>query len=365
MSDSIKNSANLMYGVVPTSEIPDAPMLDSHYIQLRNTIKNAGLYSYHSSLKMFIWLSLIILSGFAIIMAAVLLPSTIPVVMVLSFLFGVHAVQVGFIGHDFAHNTGFKSRNLNRFLAHITWAYIGNTYDIWHCTHTRRHHLNTMNINADPTVQSPLFANHKYFPNTMILKRWNHLLAHFMTIIFGGLKIQFEGFFTNILSHLYKTYTGKSPVKNRKKRMNNLLAVSLCFIIKLISCYIISDGNFFLFLISISVFYLGGGIMFSIAIFPNHHHPDVVVTTENSTWSEQQIMTSQSISGGLFKELFISPCNKYHIEHHLFPNITSWNYKKIQPYVKEFAKQHNYQYLENNLIKSHYYFYLSLKKHNT
>ncbi len=360
----VKISNAMFNGQLALDAAPPPPKVTAEFRELLKQIKEAGLYCHHANIKMFLWVAFIVSIGVGIFYISTLITPSLLSVMVLAFCCGLHTVHVAFLGHDFAHKTGFSSQRLNRFFAELSWIYTGNGLDVWYASHNLRHHVHCMNVEADSLIQSPVFANHRFISNKQFIKRWNYILVYPLAIAFGALKFQYEGFAKNLSASEYTDYTGKSADVNLLRRALTLFSLFALLIFRLFFIYMISAGQIHLFVAGMILFHIGIGVMYSLAFLPNHHHPDVVVLNSNSKWAKQQITTSQSISGGSFIALLISPCLKYQIEHHLFPNVSSWNFKKIQPYVKAFAEKYHYQYLETNLFKAQYYVIKSLRYHS-
>ncbi len=92
-----------------------------------------------------------------------------------------------------------------------------------------------------------------------------------------------------------------------------------------------------------------------LVIVPNHSAEDIYMFSEPSTSTGEfylrQIMGSVNYNTGSDLKDFFHGFLNYQIEHHLFPNMPSSYYQKMQPIVKEICKKHNLEYRQESVFK--------------
>ena len=92
-----------------------------------------------------------------------------------------------------------------------------------------------------------------------------------------------------------------------------------------------------------------------LVIVPNHSAEDIYqFETPHKSQGEyylRQIMGSVNYNTGTDLIDFMHGFLNYQIEHHLFPNMPSSYYQKMQPIVKEICKKHNLEYRQESVFK--------------
>ena len=92
-----------------------------------------------------------------------------------------------------------------------------------------------------------------------------------------------------------------------------------------------------------------------LVIVPNHSAEDIYqFSTPHKSQGEyylRQIMGSVNYNTGTDLIDFLHGFLNYQIEHHLFPNMPSSYYQKMQPIVKEICKKHNLEYRQESVFK--------------
>jgi fatty acid desaturase len=92
-----------------------------------------------------------------------------------------------------------------------------------------------------------------------------------------------------------------------------------------------------------------------LVIVPNHSAEDIYqFSTPHKTQGEyylRQIMGSVNYNTGTDLIDFMHGFLNYQIEHHLFPNMPSSFYQKMQPIVKDICKKHNLEYRQESVFK--------------
>ena len=92
-----------------------------------------------------------------------------------------------------------------------------------------------------------------------------------------------------------------------------------------------------------------------LVIVPNHSAEDIYqFETAHKSQGEyylRQIMGSVNYNTGTDLIDFLHGFLNYQIEHHLFPNMPSSYYQKMQPIVKEICKKHNLEYRQESVFK--------------
>lgn len=92
-----------------------------------------------------------------------------------------------------------------------------------------------------------------------------------------------------------------------------------------------------------------------LVIVPNHSAEDIYqFETAHKSQGEyylRQIMGSVNYNTGTDLIDFLHGFLNYQIEHHLFPNMPSSYYQKMQPIVKDICKKHNLEYRQESVFK--------------
>jgi len=92
-----------------------------------------------------------------------------------------------------------------------------------------------------------------------------------------------------------------------------------------------------------------------LVIVPNHSAEDIYqFSTPHKSQGEyylRQIMGSVNYNTGTDFIDFLHGFLNYQIEHHLFPNMPSSYYQKMQPIVKDICKKHNLEYRQDSVFK--------------
>ncbi len=92
-----------------------------------------------------------------------------------------------------------------------------------------------------------------------------------------------------------------------------------------------------------------------LVIVPNHSAEDIYqFSTPHKTQGEyylRQIMGSVNYNTGTDLVDFLHGFLNYQVEHHLFPNMPSSFYQKMQPIVKDICKKHNLEYRQESVWK--------------
>jgi len=92
-----------------------------------------------------------------------------------------------------------------------------------------------------------------------------------------------------------------------------------------------------------------------LVIVPNHSAEDIYqFSTAHKSQGEyylRQIMGSVNYNTGTDLVDFLHGFLNYQVEHHLFPNMPSSFYQKMQPIVKDICKKHNLEYRQESVFK--------------
>ena len=215
--------------------------------------------------------------------------------------------------HETVHRTAFKTRRINEFFYHISSFMSDFEGFRWRWSHTF-HHTNTLQTEGDydheiqvsrPTELLWFFLN--YIPFSALL--YPHRL-----IKFEVLKHAF-GFFSPVVEI-------SAPDSEKKKILwNSRLYLFIWLIVILISVYY---GSFLPILYIILPQYYGKPIWFAVNIT---QHLGAAFDNKDHRKSTYSVKINPILS-------FLYWHMEYHLEHHMFPSVPSYNLQKLHKNIK-------------------------------
>jgi len=263
--------------------------------------------------------------------------------------FAVVMVQAGMLGHDLSHQQVFESKRLNRIGGIIIWGlYAGLSEGGWYDKHND-HHKYVNHEGLDPDLGVPFIFSEVQAENKPAWVK-KHILPHQHWLFFLLLPLVYPNFVLWTFKRLFKEFN-----------LANLTELSLILVHFAVFFFL----PFYLLPFSVAVVFLVtvlfvGGVYMGIIFAPNHKGEEVVVENAPATWLHQITLT-RNLNPSWLSFHFFGGLD-LQVEHHLFPNVSRFNYPKIHPIVKAYCQEHNIRYYETSWFNSMYEIYLSLKK---
>ncbi|MES0489313.1 MAG: acyl-CoA desaturase [Leptospirales bacterium] len=246
-----------------------------------------------------------------------------------SFLSG----QFGMIGHDAGHNATSKNLKLNKFYGYLSLSFVnGSSYYSWLFQH-KSHHRYTNIMKADLDIKSNLFI--AYFPDeergdSKIIKRVKEYQHYYFWLF-----ISTYMFYKRITS-LY------IAIRYIKKAKFDIVFIVMHYLIMLIlPAYILGLQTailyYLLYSIVLSIYY---SLIFSV----NHLGLYPVLPNSKVTDTFRHLLNhTRTINNQPYLDFLFGGLN-YHIEHHLFPNVSINRYKKGSVIIKDFCHKKDIPY---------------------
>lgn len=258
--------------------------------------------------------------GFYWTMMAVMVSATVLIVAGMSLLgdswfqlafavlLGLVMAQIGFLGHEAAHQQIFSSTRWNQWAARIlAGLFAGLSYQWWMNKHNS-HHANPNKEGDDPDIHSrvlalsPEAADARTGLGARLAARQGY---YFLPLLF------FEGFQLHIAS--VRTLIARRGLQHR---WTEIIFVGVRLIAYLVFVFwIMSPGLAIAFvLIQVGVF----GFLLGGAFAPNHIGMPTVPRGVEIDFLRRQVLMSRNVRGGWWVHFFLGGL-EYQVEHHVFP----------------------------------------------
>lgn len=255
--------------------------------------------------------------------------------------------------HDAVHDNVFKSRKANFYLMHIFDILGGNSY-IWKQRHIHFHH-NFPNIAEwDSDIEQSGYL--KIYPHDKTLKimRYQHYFVFLLypLYLFNWIFLRdFKDFFKN-------NRIVKKAVNIPKIEYYKLFFFKLFFLFYLVVVPILFGYNLLVALKALGLLLVSGSVFALIVLLTPHVNikcefplPDSNGKVKN-TWLQHQFITTNDLNLNNWFTRNIMGNFNYHISHHLFPRISSTYAPEITEVIKEYAKEHGFEYRSYNLTQA-------------
>lgn len=315
-------------------------MLGERYVeafhQLTGEVNDADLmrrrYGYYWTMILF-WILVVV----AILIGVVLLGDSWWQ-LILAALLGVAMAQLGFLGHEAAHQQMFASRGWNEWTGRVlAGLFVGLSYGWWIDKHGR-HHANPNKERDDPDAAPGVLS---FTPEgTDGRKGIAAKLAKYQGYYFLPLLL-FEGFSLHIDS-IRTILFGKGVTH----RWTEILFVGIRIIGYLAFLFVVLPPlmavSFVLVQVAVFGFLLGG------AFSPNHIGMPTVPHDADIDFLRRQVRMSRNVRGGVFVHFFMGGL-EYQVEHHLFPMCPRPNLPMVQKVVRKHCAAYDIPYTETSL----------------
>lgn len=262
--------------------------------------------------------------------------------LVLAAVLAVVTAQLGFLGHDAAHQQIFASKAWNEWTARVlSGAFAGLSYGWWVSKHNR-HHSGPNQLDRDPDIGPGALAM------TLDASAARSGLAARLTRRQGWWffpLLTLEGL--NLHVESVRTVARRGPFKRRGVEAAFLLArLAGCAAVLLL---LLPPGKAFAFLgVELALF----GVLLGGAFAPNHIGMPVVPAGARVDFLRRQVLMSRNITGGRGIAFLMGGLD-LQIEHHLFPSMARPNLRRVQGLVRAHCREHGVAYTETTLLEAY------------
>lgn len=259
--------------------------------------------------------------------------------LILAPLLGMVMAQIGFLGHEAAHQQMFSSTRWNQWTSRVLGGLFAGLSHRWWLNKHGRHHANPNKIGRDPDIDSRVLAFTPQATDARTgLGAWfaRRQGYFFIPLLF------FEGFQLHVASiKTLVTTTARVP-----HRWVEILFVSVRLIAYLALVFWVMSPGLALTFISIQVGVFG--LLLGGAFAPNHIGMPTVPATVKLDFLRRQVLMSRNIRGGWWIHWLMGGL-EYQIEHHLFPKAPRPQLPHLQQLVREHCHSRNIDYTETSI----------------
>ncbi len=276
------------------------------------------------------------------------MPDSFLATLLLGICAGFVLVQAGMVGHDLSHLQVFASRRVNRVCSLIMWTFVcGLSERGWYDKHNA-HHKHVNHVGQDPDLEIPfVFSTVQIDHKPQWVRRF--VLPHQSWLFFVMLPLVYPNF---VIWSILNVFTQR----DRRALLEGIL-IALHFILFFgVPFFYFSPLLALVFIVTtLSVVGMYMGMVFA----PNHKGEEVIERTE-TTWKDQILLT-RNIRSNPFT-FFVFGGLDLQVEHHLFPNMSRYNYPRAQVIVKQFCREAGIEYYETSWWGSMCEIYTALKR---
>ncbi|WP_309128704.1 acyl-CoA desaturase [Microbacterium sp.] len=258
--------------------------------------------------------------------------------LILAALLGVAMAQLGFLGHEAAHQGIFASRRWNEWVSRVlAGLFTGLSYGWWVDKHGR-HHANPNKERVDPDAEPGVlsFTPEGTDRRTGLAAKLGRYQGYYFVPL-----LLFEGFSLHVDS--FKTIlTGKGVTH----RWTEILFVGIRVFGYLALLFIVLPPRMAVafVLVQVAVF----GLLLGGAFSPNHIGMPTVPHDADIDFLRRQVNMSRNIRGGPLVHFFMGGL-EYQVEHHLFPMAPRPNLPALQKLVRQRCAELGISYTETTL----------------
>lgn len=310
------------------------------FLELSQRVNDAGLMRRRYGFYWVMILSWTLSAGALLVGVAVLGESWFQ--LVLAALLGVVMAQLGFLGHEAAHQEIFASRRWNEWTARVlAGLFTGLSYGWWVDKHTRHHaRPNQEGIDPDAAPGVLTFTPAGTERRTGLGARIGKYQGYYLVPL-----LFFEGFTLHVDS-LWNVITAKRMAH----RWTETLFMGVRIVGYLAFLFLVLPVDMALAFVGVQVavfgFLLGG------AFAPNHIGMPTVPQGVSLDFLRRQVRMSRSIRGGFWVHFFMGGL-EYQVEHHLFPKTPRPNLAALQVMVREHCARYDIPYTQTTLLQAY------------
>ncbi len=313
-------------------------LTNTDYIQLRKEAEKRGLLNYTPAYYAFVFpLNILLL---AVIYAAVFYFNNWYVTILMSIPISFIGMQFAYLGHEAGHLSISKSPHVNELVGYFSHSFIlGGSFSYWKYKHDIHHaYPNHEDIDPDVVDRFPFSYSEKHAKQSSGLSR---LITRYQAFLLLPAFL--------IVTFLMRFDSIKYMLKNRKGVLIDVLLMFMHIAFFLIfSAYFLGLMKSIILYIIVSMLL---GIYFGFSFSPNHVGMPILRGDERLSYMEKQIVTSRDVKCAKSFDFIFGGLN-YQIEHHLFPNISRKNLRRIKTIVKEFCMSNSLSYRDSTLTET-------------
>lgn len=320
-----------------TTSSSKSAMIGSRYVEAYHALTTeahaAGLmrrrYGFYWTMILF-WTA----ATLAILVGVVLLGDTW-YQLILAGVLGLAMAQLGFLGHEAAHQAVFASRGWNEWTARVlSGLFTGLSFNWWVDKHGR-HHANPNKDRTDPDAEGGVLS---FTPQSTDRRTgWMATLGRYQGYYFVPLLV-FEGFSLHIDS--FKSILAGKRVR---LRWTEIVFVGIRVFGLLALLFLVLPPGMAIAFVGVQVgvfgFLLGG------AFTPNHIGMPSVPHDAAIDFLNRQVRMSRDVRGGMLVHFFLGGL-EYQIEHHLFPKTPRPNLPALGRVVRKHCADNGIPYTE-------------------
>lgn len=292
------------------------------YNRLRDQVTSLGLFKrtyWHYGWSAGFALGMLLLN-----MYAITLTDNVFIQALNAIIFGFFSVQLGMIGHDLSHGAVFKSPKVNRFFASVAWSLVGGlSENRWYEKHNQ-HHKGPNHIGHDPDVTIPfMFTQKQIEVSSPFLRTW--VLPYQYVLFWPSLVFIYPWNVTLGMRSYFKNPTPRVVMEIFFILIHFfvLLYIPFAYLPPLVA------------IIFFVVMFTTIGIYMGLVFAPNHKGMEELRSNETFHWAYQITLTRNIYPSWIIFYLFGGL--NFQIEHHLFPSMSRFNYKKACAAVQAFC----------------------------
>jgi fatty acid desaturase len=262
---------------------------------------------------------------------------------IVAAVLGLVFTQLGFLGHDGAHQQIAAKRSGNDLIGLVAGNLMTGLSIGWWIDKHNRHHANPNKEGHDPDIGEGVLA----FTTDHVAKRTGRLgraITRKQAWLFFPL-LTLEGFNLHVAS-IQWLIAGKTR-RLRRTELTLLAAHNLAYFggillvlspVKALAFIAIQQGVF--------------GLYMGCSFAPNHKGMRIIGPDECLDYLRRQVLTSRNVRGGYLVDFVLGGLN-YQIEHHLFPSMPRPSLRRARPIVRAYCAKIAIPYDETSLVGSY------------
>jgi fatty acid desaturase len=317
----------------------------SDYVQLRQQLKEAGLFEKHQAFPIAHFVVVCMLMGASVTVVFVTDRLWVQLLnaALMAFAFG----QLCFVFHDAGHHQIFSKAIYNTIAGYTCTLLLGSSFRWWRDQHNT-HHKYPNHEDLDPDVSIPFLAfSEAQALGKRGLQRW--IVRYQAAILFPlwtltalhmRLVTQVRYFFTHQFSKVWPD--------------------ALLFLVHMALYFglLFSQLPPVTAILFIVVHQLCWGFYLASVFAPNHYGMEMFAGDDRPDFLHMQILGSRNLRGHPMTDLWYGGLN-YQIEHHLFPTLQRSKLPRARKIVEQFCRERGIRHYETGVFAS----YLEIYRH--
>ena len=290
----------------------------------------------------------------------ILLAQTFWVLLIAYVMLGFTLVLLGLnFAHDFAHNTIFKSKQVNNAFFEGLFMLMGINGYLWKKRHTHSHHNypNTEGYDVDVELGSIVHLSANKTPKKH--HKWQYLYAPILYSIYTLYWVLYKDF----VLFFQKQHANLTFAKHDTKEAIKLwLFKGVYFSYVLVVPLLVSPLSVGQVLVAFLVFHAVAAWLLLFTFLITHHVEDTQYFSEHdnilssSSWLLHQVQSSNDFHPFSTAANYIFGGFNCHVAHHLFPNVCHVYYPAISQIIYKTL-------LQNGIVPNKTSFFGGIKSH--